>query len=99
MCLHPGSTDVITEACLHVGQTKNMRQARYLVKRLKRFQRELPAAESRLTQLLSQQPAPTEGWSAYLAGAKAELQHMAQGMIMGSCCIQFLCRGLPGVLY
>ena len=58
-----------------------MRQARYLVKRLKRFQKELPAAENHLRQLLSQQATPEEGWDSYLAGAKAELQHMAQGML------------------
>jgi hypothetical protein len=62
-----------------------MRQARYLVKRLKRFKQELPAVESRLRELLSQQATPEEGWSSYIAGAKVELQHMAQGTLEGKC--------------
>lgn len=62
-----------------------MRQARYLVKRLKRFNKELPAAQSSLRELLSQQPTPEEGWTSFLAEAKVELQHMAQGMLRGNC--------------
>jgi len=55
------------------------------VKRLKRFKKELPAAESSLRELLSQQPTPEDGWTSFLAEAKVELQHVAQGMLRDNC--------------
>ena len=39
---------------MHSGRLKNAGQARYLVKRLKRFQKELPVAEANLSELLNQ---------------------------------------------
>jgi hypothetical protein len=87
MC-YIGSTDGITELCLHLGRIKNSRQALFLVKRYKRAVDALPAAEAKLVQVSQELGArqigpPADGWPAFIQSAKAELQNMAQGAIPG----------------